>query len=57
MSNARAAVSTLSDVLRALVGYIMATLMVELQSNHHHNCYYQMPEFKITAFTWCTYSK
>ena len=37
------------DVLWALVGEVMATLMVELQSNHHHNCYYQMPGFKITT--------
>ena len=32
----------------ALVGWVMATLMVELDWSHHHNCNYQMPGFKIT---------
>ena len=35
-------------LLLALVGWVMATLMVELDWNHHHNCNYQMPGFKIT---------
>ena len=32
----------------ALVGWVMDALMVELDWNHHHNCNYQMPGFKIT---------